>query len=932
MKKLLAILGSLGLVGMAGVSVVACKKPVKEITTESIKTTVLEEQNKIKDLEDLKEVNENLAKIKITGVKSLVAIQKDKSTTDVVVTITIDDNTHRLRGDKTFIVPGAISIKETIIIPHPPSEKGIIPITIKSIEDTIKNSETIKGVTKLDDLNKKLNEIKIVGVKLLIATLNDNSKTDVIVTVTIDETNHTLTGGKTFVIENAITIVKVQTSISLQAIKDAINNANTIKDLENLAEANIELAKIKIVGVISLTAELMPDSTKDIKVNIVIDSAGYILDGETSFVIENAINGKKKITIKLIEDAIKEDGNIKGLANLKAVNNKLADIAQQLGLQSLIAKVSGDVKTNVIVEITINETTQILIGKNSFDIVGAITNQQTPITLQEIKDKVVNAGTIVGLANIDEVNEKLIQLANTIDEVELLTAELIENSVNVQITVKTDSAYLLNGEKIFIIENAIAKKIIDLEMIKVKVEENGISSFPFEVAQEVLGFIGIDGVTLTAEKIEGSNNIKINVQVNEATHILNGDKSFIIEGLKTTESIELEAIQNNGEIQAIKNLKDLDEVKSALVKIQIPGVLTLEAELNKGSLTDVKITIQINEETHVLNGDNWFIIEGAIAKQIISLQTIQDAIKTKMISELFDLDAVNAKLLEIKNSISGITSLVAEHTENSATDVIVHLTIDENNYMFSEENKSFAIEGAIVKPKTTIETQSIENAIKMAGTINNLGGLGEVNTKLVAIQELIPGVISLTAQFINDSKTDVEIMIEINESLYKLDSSERIIITGAVKAEPIKLPIATIKDLVNSDTIHNYPNLKAINTKLKGIQIPGVTSLVATAVEGSETDVTIHITVNKAYVLVSEGDTNTFTISEAINKTVDWSLKQLKDIIISAKGFDQENRTDQDWEAFLSAIKKAEEATTDEEAEIVFPILLEAIEFITKLN
>ncbi|PPE06229.1 lipoprotein [Mesoplasma corruscae] len=113
MKKLLTLLAAVGLTATASAGVVACDTKIK---VESIKTAI---GSDIKDLADLAAVNSELAaKLKDTtnatlkGVKSLSAVLKDGSTTDVVVTPFANDG-YKLSG-QSFEIAGAIKAEAVV--------------------------------------------------------------------------------------------------------------------------------------------------------------------------------------------------------------------------------------------------------------------------------------------------------------------------------------------------------------------------------------------------------------------------------------------------------------------------------------------------------------------------------------------------------------------------------------------------------------------------------------------------------------------------------------------------------------------------------------------------------------------------------------------------------------------------------------------------
>ncbi|WP_051418395.1 BspA family leucine-rich repeat surface protein, partial [Mesoplasma seiffertii] len=112
--------------------------------------------------------------------------------------------------------------------------------------------------------------------------------------------------------------------------------------------------------------------------------------------------------------------------------------------------------------------------------------------------------------------------------------------------------------------------------------------------------------------------------INEETHILEGDSTFVITGaIKAPKTkITTEEIQNNANVKAISNLDNLQAVNEKLASIKITGVDSLAATAIDGSATDVTVTITINEETHTLVGANTFRIEQAIKDDFVDQRTI----------------------------------------------------------------------------------------------------------------------------------------------------------------------------------------------------------------------------------------------------------------------------------------------------------------------
>jgi hypothetical protein len=202
MKKLLSLLGAIGLVATSSATVVSCGTDPAETDTAikagDIQTTI---GDNIKDLKDIDAVNTELAKYAkdgekvIAGVETLVAALADGSKTDVVVTITPLTG-YTIDGDATFTITGAIKSGET--------DKAI---KAEDIQTTI--GDHIKDLKDIDAVNTELakyakgGENAIDGVETLKAELADKSETDVVVTIT-PSTDYTIDGDATFTIAGAI--------------------------------------------------------------------------------------------------------------------------------------------------------------------------------------------------------------------------------------------------------------------------------------------------------------------------------------------------------------------------------------------------------------------------------------------------------------------------------------------------------------------------------------------------------------------------------------------------------------------------------------------------------------------------------------------------------------------------------------------------------
>ncbi|WP_027062950.1 hypothetical protein, partial [Mesoplasma seiffertii] len=165
-------------------------------------------------------------------------------------------------------------------------------------------------------------------------------------------------------------------------------------------------------------------------------------------------------------------------------------------------------------------------------------------------------------------------------------------------------------------------KKVDIEEFKAKVEieTNQKHEFINEAIDEIKAIALPEGI----DKIEIStngNDIKI---VFFAKQGYKEPCSIVItfEPIKTPKiKITTEEIQNNADLKAISNLDNLQAVNEKLASIKITGVDSLAATASDGSATDVTVTITINEETHILEGDSTFVITGAIKTPKVKITT-----------------------------------------------------------------------------------------------------------------------------------------------------------------------------------------------------------------------------------------------------------------------------------------------------------------------
>jgi hypothetical protein len=225
MKKLLSLLGAIGLVATSSATVVSCGTDPAETDTAiaignvEVETTDMKATaNAIKDaIKAASFANENV-KSKMTSENVLdieePTISFDGS--DATDTIAIDGitsakltfaKTDAVKNDTETVIGHAevvIEVSFTLTTNEQPA-----PDTTITAENIKKAIITVKNLADINAVNEELAKYvdggatPIAGVKTLTAELADSSKTNVVVTIT-PSTGYTIDGDTTFTIEGAI--------------------------------------------------------------------------------------------------------------------------------------------------------------------------------------------------------------------------------------------------------------------------------------------------------------------------------------------------------------------------------------------------------------------------------------------------------------------------------------------------------------------------------------------------------------------------------------------------------------------------------------------------------------------------------------------------------------------------------------------------------
>ncbi|WP_029511653.1 lipoprotein [Mesoplasma grammopterae] len=211
MKKLLSILGAVGLTATGASVAVSCSNPTdpgdKAITIANVEKAV---GTDIKDLKDLDAVNTALtAKLKDTkdetlkGIKSLTAALKVDSKTNVTVTAVAKDG---YKLDKTtFDIEGAIKA-EGEVTPPEDTRKDITGLTAEALKLEVSNETTKENVLAALNTHFELegDAILVLSTDVTIEIVPAEETTDGTITIAVVEgstkvkgTNVVLTIAKT---------------------------------------------------------------------------------------------------------------------------------------------------------------------------------------------------------------------------------------------------------------------------------------------------------------------------------------------------------------------------------------------------------------------------------------------------------------------------------------------------------------------------------------------------------------------------------------------------------------------------------------------------------------------------------------------------------------------------------------------------------------
>ncbi|WP_339023113.1 lipoprotein [Spiroplasma endosymbiont of Crioceris asparagi] len=556
MKKLIGLLGSLGLVAAAGVTVVSCGNKDKDKDENGLAKLLsnvkFDETSKLSDVK--KEIIEivgdaNKDNIDVTSNhKAEADADKDVLAVGDVVTVTAKSDFDVMGGQDGKERLASVKKDETFNITILDSTKKVTAAEIKAVEAVTK----IKDSAGIDDVNGKLKAVVDSNdykdkLSSLTAVLKQDSQTDVVVAIET-KGDYWISGDKTFELIGAI---KKQEDKKITADAISQNNAiKAIKGLENLDAVNAALTAAipNIDGVKSLTAVL---DAKPTDVVVTIEAAdGYTVDGVNTFKIIGAIKENKPTpeVKKITADAISQNNAIKaikGLENLDAVNAALtAAIPNIDGVKSLTAVLDAK-PTDVVV--TIEAANGYTIdGVNTFKIIGAIKeNKPTPEVKKITADAISQNNAIKaikGLENLDAVNAALTAAIPNIDGVKSLTAVLDAKPTDVVVTIEAANGYTIDGVNTF----------------------------------KIIGAIKENKPTPEVKKITA------------------------------------DAISQNNAIKAIKGLENLDAVNAALTAAipNIDGVKSLTAVLD-AKPTDVVVTIEA-ANGYTIDGVNTFKIIGAI--------------------------------------------------------------------------------------------------------------------------------------------------------------------------------------------------------------------------------------------------------------------------------------------------------------------------------
>ncbi|WP_339023114.1 lipoprotein [Spiroplasma endosymbiont of Crioceris asparagi] len=797
MKKLIGLLGSLGLVAAAGITVVSCGDKDKKDNTITLK--ILLSDLKINDSQTKKDVKDQIASKlmgatldkdysvtfnpkssisknlsdddKLTNIKSITVkalqdfkvnekqVKKDDSC-DIDVT-----DANRIK-DISKLHPKAIGGGKTAL-----TEDEAKPQAIAAVIKAASTDDNLKKLAK-EDLDTK--EFKA-----------NTKDADGSITVFVKKASEDKFKGEVKVTITKFTKDKEDKEVKADDIK---NNADVkkIKDLADLAAVNKALDDVakKIDGVDTLVGKV-DDKPTNVKVTIKLKT-GYKLTGDDTFVIEGAIKAADK---EVKADDIKNNADvkkIKDLADLAAVNKALDDIAKKIdGVDTLVGKVD-DKPTNVKVTIKL-KTGYKLKGDDTFVIEGAIKAADKEVKADDIKNN-ADVKKIKDLADLAAVNKALDDIAKKIEGVDTLVGKVDDKPTNVKVTIKLKTGYKLTGNDTFVIEGAIKaadkevkaddiKNNADVKKIKDLADLAAVNKALDDVAKKIEG---VD--TLVGKVDDKPTNVKVTIKL-KTGYKLTGDDTFVIEGAIKAADKEVKAddIKNNADVKKIKDLADLAAVNKALddVAKKIEGVDTLVGKVDDKP-TNVKVTIKL-KTGYKLTGDDTFVIEGAIkaADKEVKADDIKNNADVKKIKDLADLAAVNKALDDIAKKIEGVDTLVGK-VDDKPTNVKVTIKL-KTGYKLTGAD-TFVIEGAIKAADKEVKADDIKNNADVK-KIKDLADLAAVNKALDDVAKKIDGVDTLVGK-VDDKPTNVKVTIKLKTG-YKLTGNDTFVIEGAIKAKTL---------------------------------------------------------------------------------------------------------------------------------------------------
>jgi hypothetical protein len=232
MKKLLSLLGAIGLVATSSATVVSCGTDPAETDTAIAIGNVKVETTDMKATVDAIKKAIKAASIANENVKSKMTSENVLDTeeptilfdgSDATDTIAIDgitsakltfaktdaveDNTETADVDETVIGHAEVVIEVSFTLTTDEQPAPDTKIKAEDIQTTI--GDSIKDLKDIDAVNTELakyakdGEQAIAGVETLVAALAKGSETDVVVTIT-PSTDYTIDGDATFTIAGAI--------------------------------------------------------------------------------------------------------------------------------------------------------------------------------------------------------------------------------------------------------------------------------------------------------------------------------------------------------------------------------------------------------------------------------------------------------------------------------------------------------------------------------------------------------------------------------------------------------------------------------------------------------------------------------------------------------------------------------------------------------